>query len=165
MRCLYLFLFILLGVQVESQEINANISTANVLKNANTMKQAFLQENLSEFIKWNYPPLVALMGGAKKMEYNLHRAFSDMKMKGVKILEISFGDVSRIIKNGQEYQCTFQQVTEVGHPNGKLQKKSTLIAISGDSGNSWTFIDTNNKSIDELRSAMPNLSNKIALPK
>ena len=48
---------------------------------------------------------------------------------------------------------------------GKISTSSTLIGISDDKGKTWTFIDAAGKDLATLRKVIPNLSDKLVIPK
>lgn len=72
------------------------------------------------------------------------------------IKTISFGTPSKIVKSAKELQATIPQHTEIN--------TSTLIAISTDNGNNWTFLDTLNRDITTIRKLLPNLNPSITIP-
>lgn len=93
----------------------------------------------------------------------LTRSIDDMKAKGMSFSNITFDDPSKIVKSGKELQTTIAQHTEIRLSQGRLISTSTLIAISKDNGNNWTFIDASNKDIVALKKALPNLSSLIVI--
>jgi hypothetical protein len=48
---------------------------------------------------------------------------------------------------------------------GNAELSSALIAISADKGKTWTFIDTNLFNISQIKSAMPDISPELVIPK
>jgi hypothetical protein len=53
---------------------------------------------------------------------------------------------------------------EVTSKDSRIVSNTTMIAISSDHGNNWTFIDASNKSLEELRKALPNISKDLIIP-
>jgi hypothetical protein len=139
-------------------------ASQNIKQQANKMAQAFIRGDYKTFVLYNYKPMVQGSGGATKMEQSLAKVVNDMKLKGMSFNNITFDEPSKIVKSGKELQATIAQHTHIKVPNGRAVSTSTLIAISTDNGNNWTFIDTSNKSIEALRKAMPNLSTAITIP-
>ncbi|HWK02139.1 MAG TPA: hypothetical protein VNS58_00810 [Puia sp.] len=135
-----------------------------VKEQANIMGQAFVRGDYKVFSHYTYPEIVKMIGGENKMAEALTKITSDMKIKGMMFNNITFGDVSKIVKSGNELQCTVAQHTEIKLPSGRAISTSTLIAISTDSGSNWTFVDTSNKDISMIRNLLPHLSRAIVIP-
>jgi len=60
-------------------------------------------------------------------------------------------------------QATLSETLEIKVPGGTLITKSTLIALSTDSGETWYFIDTSNNSLEKIRTQLPNISENLVL--
>ncbi len=136
----------------------------NLKRKAKDMGAAFLRGDFGTFVKYTYPPIVKSMGGTTKMTQVLEKTINDMQIRGMRFSDIAFDEPSKIIKSGKEYQATIAQHTEIKLAKAKIVSTTTLISISTDDGNNWTFIDTSNKNIAMLRKAFPNLSPLIYLP-
>lgn len=157
--------FLLLGFSFIS---DAQIKDANLIikDQAILMGQAFISEDYKTFTKYNNPTIIKMMGGQEKMVASMLKIVSDMKSKGMFFKSFTFDEPSKIVKSGKELQCTLAQHTYINTPSGGIVSNSTLIAISTDSGQKWTFIDTNNKDMATIRRILPNLSSAITiLPK
>ena len=62
-------------------------------------------------------------------------------------------------------QAVLPQSTFLTSPLGDVELSSSLIAISTDKGESWTFIDTSLFGIEKIKSVMPDISPKLVIPK
>ena len=89
---------------------------------------------------------------------------TNMKTQGMTFNNITFDNPTKIVKSGDELQCTLQQHTTIKLANGRAVATSTLIAISKDGGKNWLFVDTSNKDAAAMRKALPNLSAAIVIP-
>ncbi len=115
-------------------------------------------------VHYAYPEIIKLIGGENKMVAALAKITDDMKLKDMVFNSITFGEVSKIVKNGNELRCTVPQQIEIKLPGGRVVRTATLIAISTDGGNDWTFVDTSNKEISMIRKLLPHLSSAILIP-
>jgi hypothetical protein len=141
------------------------IDASHILKQqANRMGQAFINGDYKTFAQFTYPKIVTMMGGGRNMAAELAQITKDMKVKSMTFSSITFGEVSKIIKCGNELQATLPQHTEIKLPDGRVVSTSTLIAISTDNGSSWTFCDTSNKDMNTIRKLLPNLCKAIVVP-
>ncbi len=168
MRKAYIFVaFIVIGSCTYGQTKQVTEKTwptVQVQQQANLMGQAFIKGDYQTFARYTYPSLVKAMGGESRMAATLTQTVSDMQTKGMTFNSISVDGPSKIVKSGNELQCTLQQHTTVKLANGKAVATSTLIAISQDGGKNWWFVDTSNKDAAAMRNALPNLSTAIVIP-
>lgn len=139
-------------------------SSRSLMQQANKMGDAFMRGDYKTFTHYTYPKIVELMGGADKMAEDLSKTTINTTAKGIILINIRFGEVSKIFKSGNELQCTLPQYSKIKLPNGSAEATSTLIAISADNGNHWTFVDTSNKDMSTIRKLLPHLSKEIVIP-
>ena len=131
---------------------------------AERMGQLLLKKDFKSFMKFTYPKIIDMIGGQEKMIQIMEKGSIEMESEGTGVLSVNFGDPSEILTEGNELQCTLPEVIEMKVPNGRLVTKSTLIAVSTDSGKNWFFIDTSNKDLQTLRKGLPNLSSELIIP-
>jgi len=161
-KILFIALFpVLCHLATTAQEKNA---PDNLKHDATEMGAAFLKEDYKTFVHYSHPKIVTMMGGQDKMAGSLSQMIEGMKRKGMAFLNITFGEPSKLIKAGAEWQCTLPQRTEIQMPDGKIRVTSTLIAISSDNGRHWVFVDTSNKDIAAIKKVLPNISSAIVIP-
>ncbi len=143
---------------------NQNRLPEMVKRQANIMGQAFIKGDYKVFLHYIYPGIIKLMGGETKMVAVFAKVADDMKLKDMVFNSIAFGEVSKIVKRGNELQCIIPQYIEIKLPGGRIVSTSSLIAISTDEGNDWDFVDTSNKDISTIKRLLPQLSNAIIIP-
>ena len=142
---------------------NQNALSVIVRNQVSKMGQAFINGDYKTVAYYTYPEIVKMMGGESKMKQTLAKLVSDMNVKGMMFNSITFGDVSKIVKSGNELQCTIPQHTEIKLLSGRAISTSILIGISTDGGSNWTFIDTSDKDITTIKRLLPNLSSAIVI--
>jgi hypothetical protein len=140
-------------------------TAVEVLKTqAEEMGQALVEGDYDTYITYIDPKVVEYAGGKN----NLIKILKLDNPEAYKLLSFSFGGVSKIIKSKGELQATIPQTVVVlvndAGMTGRLLTKSTLIAISGDEGKHWLFVDTAQKSIDTIQTMVPNLSPLLDIP-
>ena len=62
-----------------------------------------------------------------------------------------------------ELQATVQQTLEIIVPGGIITNSSSLIALSGDEGKSWHFMDATTGDLAKIRTLFPNLSTDLVV--
>lgn len=130
------------------------------------MGQFFIREEFDSFATYTYSKLIDLMGGKQAFINELTNGTQSLKKGGGEFLTVSFGEPSKVVASGRELQCTIPQILtfHTGKGNDTVTLVSTLIAISGDDGKNWLFIDASNKDLKTLRKVVPTLSAKLIIP-
>lgn len=160
-----LSIFFMLSLAVFNFKSYGQINSASKLKfDANEMGAAFIKGDFDTFVKYTYPLVIKSMGGETKLKEIFENTLKEMQQQKMSFSKITFEEPSEIILSGNESQATIAQHSVINYAKGRLVSTTTLIAISIDSGNNWTFIDTSNKDIILLRKALPNLSHLIYIP-
>jgi len=131
-----------------------------VKKSAQNMANSLVTGDYKTFTNFIFPPLLQLMGGKEKAI----ELFKKETPKSITIENVEIYDCSDTIKTTNEIQCTLKERITMKVSEGKLICLSTLICISTDNGNSWTFIDANDKALDFYRNQFPNLSKRLIIP-
>jgi hypothetical protein len=154
----FILLCCLLGFQLQLT------AQSNVKTQAEKMGQALVSKNYVDFTRYTYPKILKEMGGTEKMAATIRSQMENMEKTGVKILSLSYGEPSEIIKEKKEWQCTVPQIMTLKINSGKIISKTTLIAISQDEGKQWYFVDAGERDLETVRITLPNLSKKLVLP-
>lgn len=125
-----------------SQSADIHLDTINLKQQAVEMASSFLKSDYPRFVKFTYPKLVAMMGGEEKMVSAVQTSMNQLKDQGftIKSVDITLMPVS--VKAGKEIHTLVSQSLTMDAPGGKLSSVSYLLAISGDGGKNWTFVDT-----------------------
>ncbi len=127
------------------------------------MRKYFLDEDYSSFANYTYPKVIDMMGGKARMIQATQSSMDQMKAQGYQFIDLSFKDASGLLKKEGELQCSLTQVLSMDTPKGKVIAEYTLIAISGDDGKNWKFLDTSGKPKETMLKYFPNLSPDIVV--
>jgi len=125
---------------------------------AQRMIEAFVAGDLKIYAHYTYPPVLKLSGGEEGYIRQTKDFIETQKNQGLFITGASIGDASIILKSGAGWECTLPEQTMIQRKEGKYISQSTLIAVSVDGGKNWTFLDTSNHSLAEMRKALPELN-------
>lgn len=138
-------------------------SNDNLNKQLSEMKNSFLKGNYDSFANYTYPILVEMMGGKSNFVKVTKNSMDQIKTGGYNIKDIKFKKPSNFVTKKDELQCSLIQEILLETPKGKILAEYTLIAISEDKGNNWTFLDTSGKSKSEMLEYFPNLSSELII--
>lgn len=155
---IWIFILIINSVYGFTQTANENLNS-----NLQTMKKFFLAEDYENFADYTYPKVIEMMGGKSNMVKATRQGMNKMKNEGFSFTDLSFKNPSEIITKGNERQCSLNQILTMETPQGKIESEYTLIGISDNNGQSWTFIDTSGKSKETMLKYFPNLHDEIII--
>lgn len=156
----FLLLLFVLPNDVVAQANSSAIKTA-----AMAMGNALVKKNSDQFLSYMHPSMIKLAGGKEKLRVISDSALKVFEQFGGKVSRISYGNPAEIISYKKTLQSVIAQTTTLSSLIGDAELSSSLIAISNDKGNTWTFIDTNMFGIKEIKAAMPDISPALIIPK
>lgn len=130
-------LFCILALNIFAQTDNKNLNTQ-----LNAMKDGFMNKDYAAIADFTYPKVVEMMGGKENMIKTTEQTMEKMASQGFVFESISFEDPSNFFKKNGDMQCVITQVLVMNTPNGKVENKTALLAISSDNGDNWVFLDT-----------------------
>lgn len=161
---LVLLVSFLFSYNIHAMLPDSSVYSKRIKEQAKAMGDFMLKKDFKSFAKFTYPKALELMGGEENMIKLMEDGEKGMTENGSFFMNVTLGEPSKVVENAGELQCTIPQVIEMKVSNGTLLVKSTLIAISIDKGKNWSFLDTADKTISDMRKVLPNLSEKIYLP-
>ena len=129
-----------------------------ILTQANQMAAGLINGDVRSVATYTHPTIVRMMGGVEKMEAGMKKNAAT-----VRIVDVSFGKPSAVVKSGKELQCVLPQRVTVQLPQGSLKNNSSLVAFSFDNGRNWVFVDTS-PGVDKMRKVIPSLSRELVIP-
>lgn len=145
---------------------NAQIpAAADSLKaQATRMANGLISGDYTTFIHYLHPKILQLSGGADAMKQQLQHMSRQLSTVGASFDSVCLDSMSNIIKANPTLQATIRQHTIMKLSTGRSMATSTLIAMSSDNGVHWKFIDTNRKTLADMRQILPNLSTALVIP-
>lgn len=128
------------------------------------MRKAFIQKDYETFFKYIHPKVYALLGDPKLLQNAMIQEIDKMAADGFVFKSVYTGDPIHLVQVDKELQCVVPEILEINTGNATLKVKSYLIALSEDMGQTWYFVDTNNKPLSYVKKVFPTLSNELILP-
>lgn len=141
----------------------AQTKNNNLNSQLGEMKKFFLAGDYENFADYTYPKVIEMMGGKSNMVKATEQVMDKMKNDGFLFTDLNFKNPSEFLKKGNELQCSLTQIIVMKTPRGKMESEYTLIGISSDSGQNWTFIDTSGKDKETMLKYFPNLHSEIVI--
>jgi|694.fasta_scaffold09996_6 hypothetical protein len=145
--------------------VSAQANPSAIKSAAISMGNALVKKNSDQFLSYMHPSMIKLAGGKEKLRVISDSALRVFEQFGGKVSRITYGNPAEIISYKKTLQSVISQTTTLSSFIGDAELSSSLIAISNDNGKSWTFIDTNMFGVDKIKSAMPDISPSLVIPK
>jgi hypothetical protein len=122
-----------------------------------------LQRGVYEtFVKLTYPNLVEFFGGREKM-IAITKAL--MKANGLKVISLHAGQPSQPVSSNQKLFSVVPTITTMSGLGERIRQKPFLLAISTDSGSTWTLLDGSGLTPELRAKILPDLPSALALPR
>jgi hypothetical protein len=145
--------------------INAQQHHSAIKQAAMEMGNALVKKDGERFLSYMHPSMISLAGGKTQLRLMADSAFKVVEQVGGRVSRISFGNPSPVLQFKNTLQAVISQQMLLTTLLGNAELSSALIAISADKGKTWTFIDTNLFNISQIKSAMPDISPELVIPK
>lgn len=129
------------------------------------MGNALAQKNSKKFIGYMHPVMIELAGGEEQLRMISDSALKVFEQFGGRVSKISFGNPGEVLNHKKMLQSVVPQTLTLTSFVGDVELSTSLIAISEDGGKNWRFIDTNLFSLKEIKSALPEISPSLVIPK
>ncbi|TWR27287.1 hypothetical protein FPZ42_09715 [Mucilaginibacter achroorhodeus] len=156
----YLKLLVLLVLPAATMAQNPAV----VKKHAQTVANALIKGDYQTVVAHTYPKAIDIAGGKTKMLQMLSTGLSQMKQQGFSFEKINIGEPGKFYKAGKEIHCLVPETIVMKTKQGRFQGTSNLLAVSGDQGKSWTFLDLNQGSIKAVDQIFPNFNHSLTIP-
>jgi hypothetical protein len=142
----------------------ADQQTAFVRQAAEQSSAALVKGDYGRVCDFSYRKVLEMIGGRDKGIETLRRRAEAMKSDGVTLLGADISEPKEIIATrGKRFAIVPMQVM-FKSPKGIVRSKGFLIAISGDHGRTWTFVDGTNMTKENLAQLLPELPSDVPLP-
>lgn len=132
---------------------------------AKRMDEAMVNRHYDDFVAYMHPKVLATTeGGAAGMSIQIGQQVKSIEESGNYITAIYPRMPETVIENNGEWQCTMGQTMEYRLPDGKIKARTTLVGMSPDKGNTWYFIDAAGRTLKDMQTIFPELSNSLVIP-
>jgi hypothetical protein len=137
---------------------------ALVKQQATLMAQSMTKGDYKGIVDYTYPKAVQMAGGKEKMTVMIGTAMQQMKAAGISFESITVGTPGKFYKAGKEIHCLLPETIVMTSSKGRMAMHSNLLAVSGDGGKSWSFLDMNNSTADKVKQLIPNFNPALKIP-
>jgi len=162
---LLLITFLIIGVtHAQIVPVDTAIASANLKLSAQKMAKLFVAKDYTEYVKYINPKVITMAGGRDKMIGLIKTSLKQIADQGLTIRDLTIGDSLRIVIAKSGLQSVVTEILELKTKDGRLKATSYLIATSPDKGKTWYFIDTGGKTLADMKTKFPALSDDLIIP-
>jgi hypothetical protein len=138
---------------------------------AKARADAFVSENYARLADLTYPKFYEMFGGRDKEIGSLRSDREYLKTHGGVKVGAEVGEFKRVISAGNKQFAIVPVIVRIEVPEGVLRSQIFFIAISEDSGKTWTFINSSalhdaapGKERETLTRLIPGFPPQLSLP-
>lgn len=137
---------------------------AVVKKQATIVANALIAGNYGTVIDHMHPKVIAMSGGKAKLLQLMTNGMKQMQAQNVSFVAATIGEPGKFYKAGAEIHCLVPENITMKVGGNTLHAQSNLLAISGDKGKNWSFVDVNKNTIAAIPKMFPNFNKGLILP-
>lgn len=164
LQLLLISFFTVVTLYAQSNKADSATAASNLKSAGEKMVHLFVEKNYDEYVKFVHPQIIKLSGGKDKMIDAIKNSLKEIEDEGFAFNKVSIGTPSEIISTTADMESVVPQILELKAQGGLMVATSYLLAISNDKGKTWYFIDTSGKTLDQMKTIFPQLSNKLVIP-
>ena len=164
LKLLLISLFVINFTHAQTNATDTAIAAINLKSSAEKMGRLFIEKNYTQYVKFIHPKILQMAVGQAKIIALLKKSLKDVESQGITFQNVVIGSSSKIIITKTGLQSVVPQLLQLKTKTGLLDATSYLIATSADKGKTWYFIDTSGKTLAQMKSAFPTLSDELVIP-
>src|SRR5262245_33153421 len=130
---------------------------------AKELADALGRKDYEKVVDLTYPKVIEIGGGRDKLLAAMTSELKSMEAEGVEIISSTPSSPSQFYQDATGIYAVVPMTSKFKAKDGTFQVEGSLIAISTDAGQNWTFVDATGKEQTELKKILPNLD-KLKLP-
>jgi hypothetical protein len=133
-------------------------------RDASAMYDAFLSGDLERYASYTYPGLLKLFGGKQKLIATIEAGRPKMAAQGISLKSHEIGEVTQLVDAGGELQAMLPRDQLMTMPGGEVHLLGYLLGVSRDGGKTWTFMDAEKVTPENIRMVLPTYDPRLKLP-
>jgi len=130
---------------------------------AKELEDALGHKDYAKVVDLTYPKLIEYAGGREKLLAAMTKELKTMEAEGVEIVSSTASPPSQFVHEGNGIYAVVPITSKFKAQDCMFKVEGSLIVISTDGRQTWTFVDATGKDQTELKKILPNLD-KLKLP-
>jgi len=137
----------------------------NLAVQAKEVNDALVRKDFGKVSDMTYAKVVQTSGGRDQMVSLLSQGVAEQEAAGGFLLSSTPGAPTQIIESSGSIYAVIPTILKIKTPDGIFQASGCMIGISADNGRNWTFVDAGEKKQNELKAVLPEVADRLELPK
>jgi hypothetical protein len=166
-RLLTVGLIVAFGLVARGDDAKKDDRAKKCEKQAKETGKALLDGDYEKLLDKTYPKLVELAGGREKMLSTLRESMKQIEDEGFAFKKVDVDEPTKFGKAGADRIAVVPMtvVMTVTKPQkGTITTRGYLLGISGDDGETWTFIDGAKLDSKSVKLFLPKFPDDFELP-
>jgi hypothetical protein len=152
----------LLVVPARAEE---KIDTAKIEEQARVLCKAYLDADWEKLVAMTHPRVIEIAGGKDKTVDLAKKVANQLKIQGFAFKDFKVGKAETPVVSGKTVYAVVHTSLVLSTFGSTLQSESFLLAISGDAGKTWKFVDgTGLEDPDKRKRFFSDLPTELKLP-
>jgi hypothetical protein len=153
------------NAQLPQLNSTAQKAYPNAKIQANQLNDAVLAADYGKAADLTYPKLIQLIGGRAKYLGVLKSGMNEMQSERFRIISTVSDDPTEVIELGSHVYAVLPTTMKIKVAEGVLVGQSSLIGVSNDRGEHWTFVDAGGGfNHEQLRTLFPDVAERLKIP-
>jgi len=133
-------------------------------RDASAMYDAFLSGDLERYASYTDPGLLKLLGGKEKLIATIEAGRPKMAANGIGFKSHEIGEVTQLVDAGGELQAMLPRDQLMTMRGGEVHLLGYLLGVSRNGGKTWTFMDAEKVTSENVRMVLPTYDPRLKLP-
>ena len=153
------------NAQSPQSNSTAQKSYPNAKIQANQLNDAVLAADYAKAADLTYPKLIQLIGGRAKYLSLLKSGMNETQSESFRIISTVSDDPTEVIELGSYVYAVLPTTMKIKVAEGVLVGQSSLIGVSNDRGEHWTFVDAaRGFSHEQMKTLFPDVAWRLKVP-
>ena len=132
---------------------------------ANQLNDAMLAGDYEKAADLTYPKLIELIGGRDKYLDVLRSGMKQMQSEAFRVISSVSDEPTQIIEDGADVYAVLPNTMKMKVSEGVLVGESSVIGVSTDRGERWTFISSGGPvNREQLKTLFPAVADRLSIP-
>ena len=155
---------VLFAVFLVACGLSASDSADRLRADAEWMCAAVTKGDAAAIVEYTYAGLLEKVGGAEAMRELTVAGQSALTKQGLSVVSVDITSISDPVQAGSELHAIVRTKRTVKGPTGRQIQETFVIAVSGDEGQNWTFVDGQKLTPAHVVALFPEFNPDLVLP-
>jgi len=132
-----------------------------LLLQADEMGWCLLHKDYDALMTYMIPGVVQMMGGKASMKATLRKEYLNLEEKGYHLVAVNFDEPGELIDSAGLLQCIIPEQQTMKAKHGDIIVPATVLAVSGDGGSIWRFVELEPGKTQKIRALDTRISGRL----